>query len=131
MKKKKLFLPFQFIESREKRLNYSIKEITLQRGERRKKRKVIQFDDPNLTLLEEFLMVDAPLRNWQILNEFEQIKRVKQGTITYTGNRTTVTVTPTNTTIEDALDVFNGENTVEIETDQLYKLLKTWQKEIE
>ncbi|HLS23029.1 MAG TPA: hypothetical protein VK037_03825 [Pseudogracilibacillus sp.] len=112
-------------------MNYSIKEITLQRGERRKKRKVIQFDDPNLTLLEEFLMVDAPLRNWQILNEFEQIKRVKQGTITYTGNRTTVTVTPTNTTIEDALDVFNGENTVEIETDQLYKLLKTWQKEIE
>lgn len=114
-------------------LEYTIQEVKLTGSGKEKRRKVIRFNNPDLRLLEEFLMVDAPLHDWSILRRFEEVNRQGTSLGPFVGNRTSTMIGPVQTKIEDSFD-FPGMDplpSVKLPTDMLYELILTWRRSLE
>lgn len=108
---------------------YQIKEITLKNGAMQRKSLAIYFDDPNMAIVGEFLMADAPMMNAVILDE---IDRVLDGETPYaasSGNRCKWEIKADTTLIYDLLDGLDGVDTYsssEVETRKLRRLIVMW-----
>lgn len=111
---------------------YEIKEITLKNKNTEKKRLIIEFNDPEMAILGEFLMADAGMLDYRVL---DQINFVLAGSSTvekFSGNRTSLTIERTDTKIEDLFeslfDDFNPFEVVEMNTVKLRDLILTWKE---
>lgn len=111
---------------------YEIKEITLKNKNTDKKRLIIEFNDPEMAILGEFLMADAGMLDYRVL---DQINFVLAGSSTvekFSGNRTSLTIERTDTKIEDLFeslfDDFNPFEVVEMNTVKLRDLILTWKE---
>ena len=113
---------------------YKIKEITLKNGPVEKKRPIIEFDNPNMAIIGEFLMADAPLLHAAVLNEIDKVLAGKERLITSVGNRCKLEIRPDITVI---YDLFEGMEDMDpllpckMDTKQLSHLIEIWLKKLE
>lgn len=113
---------------------YYFREVTLKNGPIEKKRLIIEFDEPNMKIVGEFLMADAPLLRGKILKEIDQVLTGEKREITSNGNRCALTIRSSTTIISD---LFVGMKNVdvypayEIETKELRELIVMWFQKLE
>lgn len=108
---------------------YKIREVTLKNGPKEKNVLVIDFDDPDMQIVGEFLMADAPLLHWQILREMEQVLAGEKQVATSSGNRCNLTIRPASTIISDlfvGMDDVDVYPSYEIDTEELRDLIVMW-----
>jgi len=113
---------------------YEIKHVTLQRGKQTKKRYVIEFTDPEQSILGEFLMVDVPLFSGEILDEITAVLRGDRRWIKGSGNRSSWDIDRHVAVISDVF-IETGDDiptmpTCTIQTEQLYDLVEMWLRKI-
>lgn len=113
---------------------YHIRDVVLKNKTQIKKRPVIEFDDPEKAIIGEFLMVDAPLDDWAIL---DAIGEVLEGGIPerqMSGNRCKIVMTAEKTYVydlfSDKVDVLTFSDCT-METETLQELMMMWKKEVE
>lgn len=113
---------------------FYFREVTLKNGSNEKKRLIIEFDKPDMKIVGEFLMADAPLLHGKILQEIDQVLAGEKREIISNGNRSTLTIKSKTTVISD---LFAGMENVdvypayEIDTIELRELIVTWFKKLE
>ncbi|MBU5468480.1 hypothetical protein KQI49_16780 [Virgibacillus sp. MSJ-26] len=113
---------------------FYFREVTLKNGSSEKKRLIIEFDKPDMKIVGEFLMADAPLLHGKILQEIDQVLAGEKREIISNGNRSTLTIKSKTTVISD---LFAGMENVdvypayEIDTIELRELIVTWFKKLE
>lgn len=111
-------------------MDYEIKEVELRNNSITKKRRIIQFADEQYEILAEFLMSDAPLMDWQIVREVENVVNGNATSIKSSGNRTHIHVTLEETVLTDLLasieNDFSALQPLRIKTENLYSLLQRW-----
>src|SRR5690625_604354 len=109
---------------------YEIKEITLENKKQQKlKRLVIEFEDPKMAIVGEFLMADAPLLRGEVLQTFEQVLTGENAFAKSSGNRCTLMIRPDTTTIKDLFEEMEGVDfypKYEMETKKLRDLTAMW-----
>ncbi|HLR72382.1 MAG TPA: hypothetical protein VK085_13250 [Pseudogracilibacillus sp.] len=113
---------------------YEIKHVTLQRGKQTKKRYVIEFTDPEQSILGEFLMVDVPLFSGEISDEITAVLRGDRRWIKGSGNRCSWDIDRHVSVISDVF-IETGDDiptmpTCTIQTEQLYDLVEMWLRKI-
>lgn len=111
---------------------YRFKEITLKNGPNEKKVLVIDFEDPKMAIVGEFLMTDAPLLNYSILKDIEHVRSGASNYEESSGNRCALFIRKDTTQIEDLFagiideeDVFSS---YEIGTEELSDLVHMWRE---
>lgn len=113
-------------------MQYEIKEIELQNKNKIRPRLIITFADSNYELLGEWLMVDAPLFNWHVLDKIQKVLANEKEKFQSSGNRTSITITKDKTIIEDLLAsiVDDGDllATVVLDTVEFQGVLLQWYK---
>lgn len=109
---------------------FEITVKTLKHGDRQRKRLMIQFTDPNLEIIAEFLMTDAELLERKILRELEDVLSARQTTAQFSGNRTNIKM---NKQITEITDLFFGLDdnmetyqAVEIDTEKFKNIIDEW-----
>lgn len=108
---------------------YHFREVLLKNGPVEKKSLVIEFDDPNMRVVGEFLMADAPLLHGKVLQEIDRILAGEKHEAVSNGNRCALTIKPATTIISD---LFTGMEdvatypTYEISTKDLRELIIIW-----
>lgn len=111
-------------------MDYEIKEVELRNNSITKKRRIIQFADEQYEILAEFLMSDAPLMDWQIVRQVENVINGNATSIKSSGNRTHIHVTLEETVLTDLLSSiekdFSALQPLRIKTENLYSLLQRW-----
>jgi len=111
-------------------LLYKVREIELKNKNQTIKRLIIEFEDSACAILAEYLMVDAPLLNWKVINEMDAVLNERKKETQLSGNRTLITVNNLETKIEDLLAGMVDESdklpTVVIETDAFHHILINW-----
>lgn len=108
---------------------YHFKEVILQNGPHKRKSLIIEFDDPNMRIIGEFLMADAPLLGGQVLQEIDQVLAREKTTITSNGNRCSLKIANPTSIVSDLFEGMNGVEvypSYEIGTEELRKLLVMW-----
>lgn len=114
---------------------YHFKEVTIQNKQKTKEENVlvIEFTDPSMAIVGEFLMTDASLVNNSVLSDIEDIIACRSKSKTVTGNRCSLEIKRDQTIISDLFeDMFDGLETYptyEIGTKQLRNLIVMWKKE--
>src|SRR5699024_12792530 len=83
---------------------YHFKEVILQNGPHKRKSLIIEFDDPNMRIIGEFLMADAPLLGGQVLQEIDQVLAREKTTITSNGNRCSLKIANPKSVVSDLLE---------------------------
>lgn len=113
---------------------YRIREVVLKHNKHIKKRLVIEFDDPDKALVGEFLMVDAPLDEWAVLDGIDKVLKGEVPEIELSGNRSKIVMTPDKTYVHD-LFLSKGDvpkfPSCELDTEILRELILMWKKEKE
>lgn len=131
----KSFLLFQYMKHNERRRTlYQLKEVILKNGTHERKRLVIEFLDPNMAIVGEFLMTDANLLQGQILMEIDKVLSEEEPSITSTGNRCALEIKRHKTVIEDlfaGMDEVDALPTYEIDTKELKNLILMWREKLE
>lgn len=113
---------------------YYFREVTLKNGSSEKRRLIIEFDEPDMKIVAEFLMADAPLLYGKILHEIDQVLTGEKREITSNGNRCALTIRSSTTIISDLLagmDNVDVYPAYEIDTIELRELIVTWFKKLE
>lgn len=114
---------------------YAIKEITLQQGQHERKRSVITFKEREKQIVGEFLMSDAPMLEFAIIQDIDIVLRGEESYILRSGNRCSVKITKDRTYIEDLYtDLYEGLHTYapyEMDTNEVLSLVHMWKKHIE
>lgn len=109
---------------------YQLKIIQLQQGEQKRERLVIEFDDPNMVIVAEFLMADAPLIKGKIATEIAQVLSGESPPIKTSGNRCAVEIKQDVTTISDLFADLDEDvavlPTAVLETSQVQQLIQEW-----
>ncbi len=117
------------------RVMYAIKEITLQHGQHERKRSVITFEEREKQIVGEFLMSDAPMLQFAIIQDIEIVLRGEESCILRNGNRCSIKITKNTTHIEDLYtDLYEGLHTYapyEMDTTEVLSLVRMWKKHIE
>ena len=111
---------------------YQIKEKILRNGDHERKILTIQFDQPEMAIVGEFLMTDASLLNYQVLDKLEHVLSGKKPIDYFTGNRCYLTIKHERTTIEDLYEGMDEINTLpsySVATEKLISLVKMWRTE--
>jgi len=109
---------------------YQYREVKLTNRSAEKGILVIEFDDPAMQVIGEFLMADGSLLGDTVLQEIEAIHQGEKQEAQLSGNRCGIVLTKTATTINDLLleryeDVTGGpEYTIDTET--FRKILTEW-----
>src|SRR5690606_24997333 len=101
---KKSFPHFRFIKGGF--LVYQIREILLKNGPHERKRIVIEFDDPRMEIVSEFLMTDAPLLGGEVLHEIDRVLVGERERLESSGNRCAVLIQADVTLIEDLIETY-------------------------
>ncbi|HLQ97495.1 MAG TPA: hypothetical protein VK135_02270 [Candidatus Dormibacteraeota bacterium] len=112
---------------------YQIREVTLKNGPTERNVLVIDFDDPKMKIVGEFLMADASMLQGKIIQEIDFVLNSENQTITSNGNRCSLKIGADTTIISD---LFNGMDGVdvypscEIETMKFRDLIVMWLTEL-
>jgi len=112
---------------------YKIREVTLKNGPKERNVLVIDFDDPDMQIVGEFLMADASMLQGKILQEIDFVLNNGKS-ITSNGNRCSLDVRPDTTIISDLFSGMTGVDAYpayEIETEKLRDLIVMWLTEID
>lgn len=111
---------------------YKIKEVILNHGKYQRKRLVIEFERLENAVLGEFLMTDAPLLSWSILQEMKDVLFGEIEVVQGSGNRTSWIIEKEITIISDLFSDMEEDIPVmescTIETKKLYELTEMWQE---
>lgn len=113
---------------------YQIKPIILKNATIEKKDLIIQFDDPKMAIVAEFLMADAPLMNGAVLEEMDLVIDGKKDFLASSGNRCKLEISPDRTFIYDlfaGIEGFDAYLPCEIATSKLRRLIVMWLDELE
>lgn len=114
---------------------YHVKEITFKNEPTERKALIIEFTDPQMNIVGEFLMTDAGLVHYSVLDEIEKVLTGKLEYIESSGNRCFLEVNKDQTLVGDLFEgMFDGFDTFpsyEIETVLLKDLIVMWKKELE
>lgn len=116
---------------------YNLKKVPLKnsKGEEEDNVLVIEFTDPEMAIIGEFLMTDAPLHNFAVLQVIEEILEQKIPPQIINGNRCSLEVGKNKAVIKDMLiNFFEGVQTYPsytIETNKLRELIEMWKRELE
>src|SRR5699024_5753273 len=106
---------------------YQIREVILQNKHMERKRLIIEFADPAKAIVGEFLMRDASLLNFSILEDLNKVISKESNYIESSGNRCVLKITPNTTYIEDLYEgLFADFDTLpsyEIDTKELRDLV--------
>ncbi len=108
---------------------YQIKEVVLKNGEFTKKRSVITFDDPDMQIVGEFLMADAPMVGADILQQINTVLAGDRTTVESIGNRCAATIEKETTIITDLFEGMEGVQVYapyKINTLELRDLIEMW-----
>lgn len=112
---------------------YHFREMKLKSSSIEKKVLVIEFTDPKKAIVAEFLMTDASLISYEVLDIIEDVLSGTSNYKTFSGNRCSLEINKDTTQIEDLLtDVFEGFDTYpayEINTIRLKELIIVWKNE--
>lgn len=109
---------------------YRFKEVTLKNKMKEKRILVIEFDKREMEIVAEFLMTDASLLNYEVL---DLIKRVLAGSSKgerFSGNRISLRIKKDTTNLTDLFaGMYEGFDTYpayEIDTVELKRLIEVW-----
>ena len=80
---------------------YQIREVTLKNGPKERNVLVIDFDDPKMKIVGEFLMADASMLQGKIIQEIDFVLNSEDQTITSNGNRCSLKIGSDTTIISD------------------------------
>lgn len=108
---------------------YTLKEIVLRNKTNEKKRLVIEFADPKKAIVAEFLMVDAPMYNEELLNDIQNIVCGKEKQIKKVGNRCKLEITKHTSLIQDLYEDNTALPSYQMETLALKELVMKWFKD--
>lgn len=114
---------------------YQIREVILKNEHVKRKRLIIEFDDPARAIVGEFLMADASLLNFSVLDDLNKVLSEKCNYIESSGHRCSLEIRSDQTLIEDLFeDMFDNFETLspyEIDTKELRDLVVIWKEKIE
>lgn len=108
---------------------YEIKEITLTNGETERKDLMIEFTDPNMAIVGEFLMADAALLDTLVMKEIDRVLAGDTDMIVSGGNRCRLVIKAEQTRISDLLEGYEDVDALPpytIDTVELKKLILMW-----
>jgi len=106
---------------------YQIKTVTLTHKNIEKKRLVITFNDQSYELVADYLMADAPLLSFEIIQVIEAVLNGQNKAAKWAGNRTELTINPDTSIIED---LFEQKEAISVETNWLYEMTVLWQNQL-
>lgn len=111
---------------------YQIKEVILHNKSIERKVLIIEFEDPRLNIVGEFLMTDASLVDYSVVDEIAAVLAGQKDYAESGGNRCLLEIKADYTIISDLLEgMFDGFDTFEsyqMETKQLLDLIIIWKK---
>lgn len=114
---------------------YEIREIAVKRGEEERSLWVIEFEDSSYDIIGEFLMTDAPTKNYRILEDLNKVLNEEEISIKISGNRCSLKISKNQTKMEDLFDgLFEDLETyspIEIDTQFLRDLILEWKERTE
>lgn len=113
---------------------YRIREIILKNGSVERKDLVIQFDDPKMDIVGEFLMADARLLQAAILDDIDRVLAGGKDFIASSGNRCKLEINAVTTWMYDLFEDLDDVNTFspyEIDTRELRRLVIMWLDKLE
>lgn len=114
---------------------YQIREVVLKNEQVKRKRLIIEFDDPAKAIVGEFLMADASLLNFSVLDDLNKVLTGKHNYIESSGHRCSLEIRSDQTLIEDLFeDMYENFETLpayEIDTKELRDLVVSWKEKIE
>lgn len=108
---------------------YEIKEITLKNGETERNELVIEFTDPKMAIIGEFLMADASLLDTLVVKEIDRVLAGETDMIVSGGNRCRLVIKAEQTRISDLLEGYEDVETLPaytIDTNELKLLIMMW-----
>jgi|GEM_PF-2392627 len=112
---------------------YQLREIKLQNKNQEKSILAIDFDDPAMEIVSEFLMADVTLLNTVILDEMDLVLNESQTKIETSGNRCGVIIGKEYTEIYDLFEGIDDANPLDsyiIKTTLLRELIVIWLHEL-
>ncbi|MGM8365962.1 hypothetical protein ACLIBG_10855 [Virgibacillus sp. W0181] len=113
---------------------YQLKEKILKNNGREKKVLVIQFDKQEMDIVGEFLMTDASLLHYQVLDELASVLAGEKKNAYFVGNRCSLIIRKEKTRVEDLLEEMGSDvdslSPVEMNTLKLKNLIEMWRREI-
>lgn len=113
---------------------YQIREITLSNEQMEKKSLIIEFDDSRMNIVGEFLMTDASLVNFSVLDNIEKVLSGELSQSESSGNRCFLAINKEKTVLSDLFEgMFDGFDTLpsrEIETKLLRDLIIMWKDKL-
>ncbi|MDY0406109.1 hypothetical protein P5G51_012530 [Virgibacillus sp. 179-BFC.A HS] len=112
---------------------YQLKEISLKNGQTERKVLVIEFDDPQMAVIAEFLMADASLLHGEIVSNFDQVLTGQKNHIHTNGNRCGLEIGRKTTHVYDLLegDGIDSYPDKEIDTKTLRDLTVMWLEKLQ
>ncbi|HLS36248.1 MAG TPA: hypothetical protein VK061_08430 [Bacillota bacterium] len=114
---------------------YEIREVMITQGKEERSVWVIDFHDEKYEIISEFLMTDAPMMDYHILTDLEEVLRNDKKENKVSGNRCFLHIKKDFTYIEDLFDgLFDDFETypsVEVETNILKDLIVMWREKTE
>lgn len=114
---------------------YHMREVTFKNEPTERKALIIEFDDPKMGIVGEFLMTDSSLVNYGVLDELEEVLAGEHDYIESSGNRCSLEIKQDKTLIADLFEgMFDGFDTFpayEIETKALRDLIVMWKGSVE
>lgn len=113
---------------------YQIREVTLKNKHEERKRLVIEFEDPAQAIVGEFLMTDASLLNYSVLEDLNKVIAKECTNLESSGNRCFLKIKPDKTYLEDLFEgLFTDVDTLppyEINTKKLRDLVVMWKEKM-
>lgn len=114
---------------------YHIREVILKSEHAERKRLIIEFKDPAQAIVAEFLMTDASLLNFSVLDDLNKVITGESDYLESSGNRCFLKIEPHKTYLEDLFEGlytdFNTYPPYEIDTAELRDLVVMWKEKIE
>lgn len=112
---------------------YHFREETLKNGDKTENILVIDFDDPEMAIIGEYLMADASLLNGEILHDFNQVLAGKKKQMRISGNRCGLEIGQEETLVYDLFEDMGVDcyPEVRISTRTLQELTVMWLKKLQ
>lgn len=114
---------------------YQFKEITVAHDQVERQVLIIEFTDPQKRILGEFLMNDASLLNYRVLDQLDRVLSGETEWEESSGNRCSLEISREKTVVEDLFSGmfadFTTLPTYEIDTKKLKDLIIIWKEKVE
>lgn len=114
---------------------YEIREVLVRNGEHERSILVINFQDAKYDIVGEYLMTDAPMMNYRILEDIDQVLSGEKDELIINGNRCSLQIQGEKTYIEDLFDGlfedFDTYDSLSLPTEELRELISMWREKTE